>query len=418
MIQRPRGTKDIFGYDEKIYKFIFDTFESLAHSYNLKKIITPTFESLELFRDSSGEDSDIVSKEIYKFTDYSNREFALKPEGTASIGRAIIENKLYSQSQYNKLFYIDSMYRYERPQKGRLRQFYQIGVEFTNELCINSIIDVIVLANSFLKKLDINDFVVNINNIGTVEERKLYVDELRKYLKKHKDELSEKSQQRIETNPLRILDDKNDANLDAIKNAPKICQYWSSETKKEFDEVLQILDSLNINYEINYSLVRGLDYYSNIVFEFISTSEFLGSKTTIIGGGCYLNLMKNDDTTKINGVGFGIGVERIFEILKNSKKCESMENDIDVYFLIENEKQYETIRPIIYSLRLQNISTEYNYKTKKFKKLLVDATKANAKLIIFQQLDQQGTNNWTIKKDKNNNIFNLNELNYKIKDML
>ena len=171
MIQRPRGTKDIYGKDEFIYKVIFDSFEQLASAYNLKKIITPTFESYELFKKINGEQTDIVSKEIYRFVDQSSRELALKPEGTASIGRAIIENKLYLSKEYNKLYYIDFMYRYEKPQKGRLRQFYQIGVELINELCLNSILDSIVLANSFLKKLKIDDYVLYINNIVNSKER-------------------------------------------------------------------------------------------------------------------------------------------------------------------------------------------------------------------------------------------------------
>lgn len=225
MIQKPRGTKDIFGLDAKIYQMIFDSFESLARTYNIKKIITPTFESFELFRDSNGESSDIVTKEIYKFKDYNDRLLALKPEGTASVGRAIIENKLYSDSNYNKLFYIDSMYRYEKPQKGRLRQFYQIGVEFTNNLSDNTIIDVIVLASSLLDKLKINDYVLNINSIGTKEERQLYIDELKKYFTKHQNQLSETSQKRININPLRILDDKVDSQLDIVKNAPQICDF-------------------------------------------------------------------------------------------------------------------------------------------------------------------------------------------------
>ncbi len=418
MIQRPRGTKDIYGLDEKIYSFIFNTFESLAKTYNLKKIITPTFEHLELFRDSTGESSDIVTKEIYRFKDQSDRELALKPEGTASIGRAILENKLYASKEYNKLYYIDSMYRYEKPQKGRLRQFFQIGVELTNELSISSIVDSIMLSSSLLKKLNIDEYVLNINSIGTNEERQAYINELKKYFNKNKSSLSELSQKRINVNPLRILDDKEDSKLEVVKNAPKICDFWSRDTKKEFDKVLKALDKLNIKYEVNYSLVRGLDYYSNIVFEYISNSKALGAKTTIIGGGCYQDLIKNDENKIINGVGFGVGVERLFEILKDKNDFGDLSNQIDVQFLIENDNQYLDVYKIINDLRYDDINVEYNYTTRKFKKLLDDAIKAKTKLIVFQELKQQGSDKWTIKKDGKNTEVDKKNLIKELKQML
>ncbi|MBR2848926.1 MAG: histidine--tRNA ligase [Mycoplasmataceae bacterium] len=407
MIQRPRGTKDIYGKDELIYKLIFDSFEQLATTYNLKKIITPTFESYELFKKINGEQTDIVSKEIYRFTDQSSRELALKPEGTASIGRAIIENKLYLSKEYNKLYYIDSMYRYEKPQKGRLRQFYQIGVELINELCLNSILDSIVLANSFLKKIKIDEYVLYINNIGSSEERNQYIKSLKTYFSKFKNQLSEISQKRIDTNPLRILDDKTDSELEIVKNAPKIIDFLSNETKEEFSLLLSKLEKLNINYKIDYSLVRGLDYYSNVVFEFVSTSSSLGSKNTLIGGGSYLDLTKTNDSFKINGVGFGIGVERIFEILKSKQDLYIPENKIDVFIIFENNSQYDQLQKIIYDLRFENITIEFNYKIKKFKKGLEDAFNSKSKIIIFQELNQHKTNNWTFKI--NNKNFEVNE---------
>ena len=407
MIQRPRGTKDIYGKDELIYKLIFDSFEQLATTYNLKKIITPTFESYELFKKINGEQTDIVSKEIYRFTDQSLRELALKPEGTASIGRAIIENKLYLSKQYNKLYYIDSMYRYEKPQKGRLRQFYQIGVELINELCLNSILDSIVLANSFLKKLKIDEYILYINNIGNANERNEYIKSLKTYFSKFKNQLSEISQKRIDTNPLRILDDKTDSELEVVKKAPKIIDFLSNETKEEFSLLLSKLEKLNIKYKIDYSLVRGLDYYSNVVFEFISTSSSLGSKNTLIGGGSYLDLTKTNDSFKINGVGFGVGVERIFEILKSKQDFYIPENKIDVFIIFENNEQYDQLQKIIYDLRFENITVEFNYKIKKFKKGLEDAFNSKSKIIIFQELNQHQSNNWTFKI--NNKNFEVNE---------
>lgn len=420
MIQKPKGTKDIFGEDIKIYQLVFDVFENLAKSYNIKKIITPTFESYELFRKSNGENSDIVSKEIYKFEDYNNRLLALKPEGTASIGRAIIENKLYDNPQFSKLYYIDSMYRYEKPQKGRLRQFYQIGVEFINDnLNNNLIIDALVLAKTFLDKLSINEFEININNIGTLKERDEYIKVLKEYFSKHKNELSITSQNRIEANPLRILDDKNDSKLDVVQNAPKISDFLTEESIDKFNSILSILDDLNISYKVNKSLVRGLDYYSNIVFEIISSSPTLGSKTTIIGGGCYLDLINNKDQIQINGVGFAIGVERIYEIIKkNSLESLKDKSNIDIFFALENDKQYQEIRKIIYKLRSKNISVEYNLKNRKFKKLLDEAKKLKSNLIIFQELNQHKTNKWTIKNDNVNTVVDIKDLEIEIEKIL
>lgn len=420
MIQKPKGTKDIFGLDIKIYQLVFDVFESLAKSYNIQKIITPTFESYELFQKSNGEDSDIVSKEIYKFEDYNNRLLALKPEGTASIGRAILENKLLNNTKFNKLYYIDSMYRYEKPQKGRMRQFYQIGVEFIDEnLNSNLIIDAIVLAKTFLEKLSISDFEININNIGIIQEREKYINVLKQYFSDHKESLSLISQKRIETNPLRILDDKTDSKLEIVKNAPKISEFLSQESKDKFNSILSILDDLNIPYAVNEQLVRGLDYYSNIVFEFISSSSALGTKSTIIGGGCYLDLMNNNDENKINGIGFAIGVERVFEILKQnlSSKFEDEER-VDVFFILENEQQYNQVRKIIYELRSNDVVVEYNLKSRKFKKLLDEAQKMKSQLIVFQELNQHNTNKWTIKINNVNINVDVNDLVDKIEKNL
>lgn len=420
MIQKPKGTKDIFGLDIKIYQLVFDVFESLAKSYNIQKIITPTFESYELFQKSNGEDSDIVSKEIYKFEDYNNRLLALKPEGTASIGRAILENKLLNNTKFNKLYYIDSMYRYEKPQKGRMRQFYQIGVEFIDEnLNSNLIIDAIVLAKTFLEKLSISDFEININNIGTIQEREKYINVLKQYFSDYKESLSLISQKRIETNPLRILDDKTDSKLEIVKNAPKISEFLSQESKDKFNSILSILDDLNIPYAVNEQLVRGLDYYSNIVFEFISSSSALGTKSTIIGGGCYLDLMNNNDENKINGIGFAIGVERVFEILKQnlSSKFEDEER-VDVFFILENEQQYNQVRKIIYELRSNDVVVEYNLKSRKFKKLLDEAQKMKSQLIVFQELNQHNTNKWTIKTNNVNINVDVNDLVDKIEKNL
>ena len=408
MIQKPRGTKDIYGLDVQIYQNIFQTFETIAHQFNLQRIITPMFEAYELFRDTTGEVSDIVQKEIYKFEDFGKRLLALRPEGTAPVGRAIIENKLFLEKKYNKLYYIGSMFRYERPQKGRLRQFYQIGVELIQELNVYSVLETILIGHSFLQQLQINDYKLVLNSLGLLAERQAYVEELKTYFTKRQAELSATSQKRIATNPLRILDDKVDNQLPVVQQAPKINQFWSQQSQNEFSQLLQLLDLLKIDYEIDYSLVRGLDYYSNIVFEFVSDSEHLGEKATLIGGGCYLDLV-HSKSNPINGVGFGCGVERLFEIIKGQNQVENTLK-VDLYFILENEKQYQIALPLIHQLRALNYQVEFNYIIKKYNKLFQEANYFQAQLIIFQELNQQQSLFWTIKKGQTKTTCQLDQL--------
>lgn len=383
MIQRPKGTKDIYGNDEKIYSLIFNAFEILANTYNFKKITTPIFEYYSLFEKTSGETSDIISKEIYSFYDLSDRKLALRPEGTAPVGRAIIENKLLNIKQFNKLFYIGPMFRYERPQKGRMRQFYQIGVESIGSDYVYSIIEIIKLADDFLKQINICDYILKINNIGTLEERKKFEKALSEYFEENKNDLSETSISRIKTNPMRILDDKVDSANSIVLKAPKITEFLSNESKNLFDELLFILTNMNINYQLELNLVRGLDYYSNVVFEFESNSKSLGAKTTIIGGGFYNNLIK-DVSQNISGVGFGIGVERIFEIIKNEKKWNY--DSLDVYFMINNKIEFEKVFPLISELRKNNITVDFNKKFDKSQKIFSEAMSSNPKQIVYYEL--------------------------------
>ncbi|MDK2819404.1 MAG: histidine--tRNA ligase [Mycoplasmataceae bacterium] len=396
MIQRPKGTKDIYGDDEKIYSLIFNSFEILANTYNFQKISTPIFEYCSLFEKTSGETSDIVSKEIYSFLDLSGRKLALRPEGTAPVGRAIIENKLLNINQFNKLFYIGPMFRYERPQKGRMRQFYQIGVESIGNNSIYSITEVIKLADDFLKQIDIGDYILKINNIGTFEERTNFEKSLSLYFEKNKNELSDLSISRIRVNPMRILDDKVDSTNHIVLNAPKITEFLSNESRNSFEELLSLLTNANISYQLDFNLVRGLDYYSNVVFEFESNSKSLGSKSTITGGGCYNNLIK-DASQNIVGVGFGIGVERIFEIIKNEKKLEH--NNLDVYFMINNKTEFEKLFPLVSELRNNNITVDFNKKFDKSKKLFAEAISFKPKQLVYYELFDDNFNELITIKD-------------------
>lgn len=393
MLQRPKGTKDIYGKEQQIYETIFTTFKAIAKTFNLEQITTPTFENANLFN-CAGNQSDVVTKELYRFNDRAGRALALKPEGSAPVARALVENKLLNDPKYQKLYYIDAMFRYEKPQKGRLRQFYQIGVELINDLSIYTTIEAIMLARMFLKQLGINDYRLEINSLGSIQERNQYEQALKTYFKKHQKQLSIQSQARIDTNPLRILDDKIDCHLDVVKNAPQIEMFWSSQTKNEFKQLLALLDLINLKYHVNYRLVRGLDYYSNVVFEFTSNHQNLGAKTTLIGGGTYYGLNNNPH---INGIGWGCGVERLLAILLDQNQIIKSTNKT-IVFLVESQSQYRPILPIIYHLRQLNYQVDFNYQIKSFKKLYRSIIKTQPQLIIFQNPDQIGFKQWNIKK--------------------
>ncbi|MGL5522068.1 MAG: histidine--tRNA ligase [Metamycoplasmataceae bacterium] len=389
-MKKPKGTKDILGKEILIYNHIFKTFSFLALAYNFKQIITPTFEEAALFKKEIGKEAEVIKKELYEFKDKANRLIALKPEGTASVARAYLEEKLYAAKNNQKLFYIDSMFRYESPQKGRLREFFQIGVEIFSTEFFNKI-ELIQLSLSFLRKIKISDFVLKINFISSPEIRNIYKKQLIKYFKKNIELLSDQQKEKINTNPFRILDEKN-INESLIKNAPKISEFYDERSEKEFQEIIKTLDSLEIEYQIDPFLVRGLDYYTDFVFEFVSTSPHLGAKTTIIGGGEYSNLL-NDE--RLSGVGFAVGVERLVEIIKTNINIK--ENLIDAYFIFETKEMFFDNLVLINDLRKLGITVEFNKKIKSFNKLFQDAVKVNPKYLIFKEKDNYNKDDWTVK---------------------
>ena len=306
MITKPKGCYDVTGEVAKKYQRICEVVSAYAKIYNYKYIRTPLFESTELFKRGVGDTTDIVQKETYDFTDRGGRCFTLRPEGTAGVVRNFIEDKLYgNQSSVVKEFYIGTMYRYERPGLGRNREFTQFGVE-----CLGSddeMMDAEVISFSYniLKELGL-DVTVKINNLGSVEDRENYKKALVEYLTPHINDLCEDCQNRIKTNPLRILDCKVDDQSEILKNAPSILDYHSKESNDRFNKILTYLDYLDIDYEVDNTLVRGLDYYDYMVYELkLNDSLALG------GGGRYNHLVKNLGGPEVPAVGFACGIERI-----------------------------------------------------------------------------------------------------------
>ena len=373
MITKPKGCYDVTGEVAKKYQRICDVVSAYAKIYNYKYIRTPLFESTELFKRGVGDTTDIVQKETYDFTDRGGRSFTLRPEGTAGVVRNFIEDKLYgNQSSVVKEFYIGTMYRYERPGLGRNREFTQFGVE-----CLGSddeMMDAEVISFSYniLKELGL-DVTVKINNLGSVEDRENYKKALVEYLTPHINDLCEDCQNRIKTNPLRILDCKVDDQSEILKNAPSILDYHSKESNDRFNKILTYLDYLDIDYEVDNTLVRGLDYYDYMVYELkLNDSLALG------GGGRYNHLVKNLGGPEVPAVGFACGIERII----NEMNDESF-NNIDVYVMCVNDEEKIKANIITQDLRLNNIICETNVMGKSLKAQFKEADNMNAKNLII-----------------------------------
>ncbi len=373
MITKPKGCYDVTGEVAKKYQRICEVVSAYAKIYNYKYIRTPLFESTELFKRGVGDTTDIVQKETYDFTDRGGRSFTLRPEGTAGVVRNFIEDKLYgNQSSVVKEFYIGTMYRYERPGLGRNREFTQFGVE-----CLGSddeMMDAEVISFSYniLKELGL-DVTVKINNLGSVEDRENYKNALVEYLTPHINDLCEDCQNRIKTNPLRILDCKVDDQSEILKNAPSILEYHSKESNDRFNKILTYLDYLDIDYEVDNTLVRGLDYYDYMVYELkLNDSLALG------GGGRYNHLVKNLGGPEVPAVGFACGIERII----NEMNDESF-NNIDVYVMCVNDEEKIKANIITQDLRLNNIICETNIMGKSLKAQFKEADNMNAKNLII-----------------------------------
>ena len=388
-LQSVRGTHDHLPEDMYKYNNIITKAENISALYGFKPMATPIFEFSSVFKKTLGESSDIVTKEMYTFKDKGDEEITLRPEGTAGIVRAIISNGL-SQEMPFKSFYHGPMFRYERPQKGRLRQFHQIGIELLGTKSEQADIEIIACANNLIKALDIDgSSTLHINSLGNITERKTYIADLLIYLKDFKNKLSISSINRFEKNPLRILDSKAEEDIEIVKNAPKLINYLESESKDSFNKVLEGLNNLNITYEINHKLVRGLDYYNNTTFEFITNK--LGSQSAILAGGRYDNLMKQMGGPDIPGIGWAAGIERLAlltTIKEDKKKSVSIipvgiENNILCINLADE-------------LRNKNISIDMAY-SGNLKKRLKQANKISADYAIIIGDEEIQNNNAIIR---------------------
>ncbi len=379
MITKPKGTYDLMGLDAKISNYINHEIENFMINYNYEFIRTPVFEATELFHRTVGDGTDIVTKETYDFKDRGDRDITLRPEGTAGVVRSVIENKLYgNKNDLIKLYYNETMYRYERPQSGRFREFTQFGVEVFNSDDVLIDAEVISLGFNLLNSLGLEDVLVKLNTLGDAKSRTDYSAALVNYFKPHIHELCEDCQKRINTNPLRILDCKVDKDNDILKNAPKISEFISDESKDRFNKLKSYLDNLEIDYEIDESIVRGLDYYDECVWEYK-----LDDDVALGGGGRYNALVKNLGGPELPGIGFALGIERIILKLKEKIDEQKINNFVDVYIMSVSEEEKIYAIKIAQDLRLNNVITEINGANLSLKSQFKIADNLNAKFLII-----------------------------------
>lgn len=384
MINKPKGTYDILPGEVEKWQYIEARINEICQLFNYKEIRTPIFESSELFHRTVGETSDIVSKETYDFTDRGNRSNTLKPEGTAGVIRSVIENKLYANPQLPlKYYYITPLFRYERPQKGRQRQFHQFGVEAIGSDSHLLDVEVISFATTIIKAFGLEGIKVNINTLGDEESRNNYREALVNYFNNYKEELCDDCKVRLEKNPLRILDCKKDNKKEFFNEAPSSTNYLSNDAKNRFNNVLKCLDELEIKFEIDSSLVRGLDYYSHTVFEVEATIKDFGAQNVLCGGGRYNDLVKQLDGPDTSCVGFAFGIERLILALESENKLVLREQPTHVFVSSLVPEIEHLVSKIVYNCRLSGLITETDYLGKGLKNHFKQAERLNSKFMII-----------------------------------
>lgn len=384
MIQKPKGTADFFLDEMKIWHYIEETARILMHDYQFSEIRTPMFESYDLFSRSVGDTSDIVSKEMYVFEDKGNRQLALKPEGTAPIVRAYVENKLFGPEfpKPFKVYYLSPMFRYERPQSGRSRQFHQLGVEVIGSTNPAVDVETMALAWDLLQEIGVKDIKLVINTLGKKEERLKFREALIAFLEPHFEDLSEDSKTRLHQNPLRVLDSKDKRDKEIIVGAPSILEFLSEESKAHFEMVQEMLTALDIPFEIDSNMVRGLDYYQDTIFEIMTTSKVFGAETTICGGGRYDGLVEEIGGPSDPGFGFGLGLERLVLMIQKQEIEIPELSELDVYIVgLGANTNLETLK-MAQAIRGAGFSCDRDYMDRKVKAQFRTASRSGAKVVI------------------------------------
>ena len=381
-LQKPKGTQDILPQESAKWQYVEGFARETFKKYNYAEIRTPIFEHYEVISRSVGDTTDIVTKEMYDFYDKGDRHITLRPEGTAPVVRSYVENKLFAPEvqKPSKVYYIGPMFRYERPQAGRLRQFHQIGVECFGSINPATDVETIAMADQFFKEIGIENVVLHLNTLGSTASRTAYRQALIDYLLPMKDQLSKDSQRRLEENPLRVLDSKEKEDKQAVENAPSILDYLDEESQAHFDAVRAMLDGLGIAYVIDTNMVRGLDYYNHTIFEFVT--EVDGNELTVCAGGRYDGLVEYFGGPATPGFGFGMGLERLLLILDKQGVELPVEASLDVYVAVLGSEAEVASLELVQALRRQGFIAERDYLGRKLKAQFKSADVFGAKTII------------------------------------
>lgn len=380
MINIPKGTKDMLPSEAYKWHYVERIARQTAANFGFKEIRTPMFEHTELFLRGVGETTDIVTKEMYTFDDKGGRSMTLRPEGTAGVARCFIENGLSQGVMPMKAYYISSVFRYEKPQNGRLREHHQFGVECYGSDSPSADAEVIALADTFLRNAGLESLELNLNSIGCPTCRAAYNKALKEYIGENLHNMCGQCQARFDKNPLRILDCKEEKCKAVTKNAPKILDYLCDDCKAHFEAVQSILTDLGIKFTVNPGIVRGLDYYTRTVFEFVSTD--IGAQGTVCGGGRYNNLVEEVGGKPTPAVGFGLGLERLLLVLENTNCLKAEEESVEYYFAPLGDNAKALSRKLVFELRRKGVSAETDIMDRSVKAQMKYADKIGAKYVV------------------------------------
>jgi len=415
MIKAVTGTKDILYPEILRWKYLEDTVARIFNNFNYKEIRTPVFEETALFARGIGEETEIVGKEMYTLVDKSEMSITLKPEMTAAVVRAFIEHSLGKQQPLSKLYYIAPMFRQERPQAGRLRQFHQFGAEAIGSVSPMLDVEMIQMIYDILLALGLSDLTVKINSLGVPSSRESYKKILRSYLKDKKDKLSEDSRKRYDINILRIFDSKVESDKKILENAPMLLEHLDKESAQEFEIVKTLLHDADIPFEVDPGLVRGLDYYTRTTFEIDSGK--VGSQSALCGGGRYDLLIEQLGGSPTPGVGFAAGIERILLACENEKSLKIQEEKLDLYIVRIDRELTSRVFRIAVNSRRANLSVDFDYLDRSVKAQMREANKLNAKFVLFIGGEEYGKGKANLKNMSTGEqqLINMNDMDILVK---
>lgn len=395
--QKIKGTQDFFNEQADKMTFIENFASEVVKKYGCKHIITPTFEAKEVFEKNVGEESDVVSKEMYTFKDKGDRMITLRPEGTAAVARSFIENKMYANPGLTKFFYYGPMFRYERPQVGRYREFNQFGIEIYGNGNYLLDCDVILSAYDIFNGLGVKNIKLKINSIGNFESRQNYSKALKEFFSKHIDKMCDDCKRRINTNPMRILDCKVDSEFINTLDIPSIKDYLTKESQDYFNNLIETIKKFDINYEIDYNLVRGLDYYTDTVFEFTIESDDELNGLALGGGGKYASMIESMCGIDVPGIGYAFGVERLSAIMDKQNAWKKIDNNVDCVIMGLDDESKTCSIELARSLRNNGYTVEIDYNSCSMKSQFKLAERVKAKYIVIIGEEERISGIYTVK---------------------